>query len=324
MQSKTNPVSAIILAAGKGTRMKSDLLKVAHEVAGKPILHYVIESVMGVPVDRVFVVVGHQSEHIKSITVYPRLSFVLQESQLGTGHAVSQASLYFRPKKGETVFVLAGDCPLLRTETLANLLSAHRESNAAATILTARMKDPGSYGRIIHGKMGSVVGIREAKDCSPDELQINEINTGAYCFESEMLFKALQSVQPNNSQKEYYLTDVIGILHEWGHPVGSYCTDTPDEAIGINTRQDLAAINQIIYSRNNDTFMKNGVTIVDPRSTFIDSTAAIGTDTIIYPFSSVLGKSKVGRHCQVGPNACIQNGVVPDHSRVLPFKHLHS
>ena len=323
MQPRKKPVSAIILAAGKGTRMKSDLLKVAHEVAGKPILHYVIESVLGVPADRVFVVVGHQSEHIKSITVFPRLSFVLQEAQLGTGHAVSQAALYFRPKKNETVFVLAGDCPLLRTETLTNLLSAHSESNSAATILTTKMKDPGTYGRIIHGKMGSVVGIREAKDCSPEELQINEINTGAYCFESEMLFKALQSVKPNNSQKEYYLTDVIGILHEWGHPVGSYCSDSPDEAIGINTRQDLAAINQIIYSRNTETFMKNGVTIVDPRTTLIDSTASIGTDTVIYPFSSVLGHSKVGKHCQIGPNACIQNGSVLDYERVLPFKHVH-
>lgn len=312
-------LSAIILAAGKGTRMKSDLLKVAHHVAGKPIVEYVLDTVLGLGVDRVYMVVGHQADLIKNALPHPLVTFVTQVEQLGTGHAVMQVDGHFSPKPGDAVVVLAGDCPLIGSKTLRNLLTVHMESNAAATILTTMMDPPGSYGRIQRGKMGPVAGIKEAKDCSPQELEIREINTGVYVFNAVDLFDTLPELRTDNAQKEYYLTDVIHLLKAKGKSIEAYCTPDSDEAIGVNTRMDMAKINAIIYQRNNQILMQEGVTVVDPSSTFVDSTVSIGRDSILNPFTVIRGTTTIGTNCQIGPHAVLSNCQIESDTVVPPF-----
>ncbi|MFA5879978.1 MAG: sugar phosphate nucleotidyltransferase [Candidatus Margulisiibacteriota bacterium] len=294
-------LKAIILAAGKGTRMKSEFLKVLHEIAGKPIINYVIDTVKNVGIEEIILVVGHQAELVKKITDYTPLTYALQEEQLGTGHAVMQTEPYLTFNRDEEVIILAGDCPLISKETLTNLIATHKESNAQATVLTTIMEEPGSYGRILRGKMGTITGIKEAKDCTPEEYQIKEINTGIYCFKSNFLFEALKKITNNNVQNEYYLTDVIHILKAKGDAVAAYCTNNANEALGINTRMDIAEINKIVYRKNNLHFMKEGVTIIDPETTFIDSTAKIGRDTIIYPFSFIKGEIDIPENSIIEP-----------------------
>jgi bifunctional UDP-N-acetylglucosamine pyrophosphorylase/glucosamine-1-phosphate N-acetyltransferase len=302
--------------------MKSELLKVAHRVAGKPIITFVVDAVLEVPVQQVALVVGHQAETIRQMTQHERVSYVFQSEQNGTGHAALMAEPEMTRAEDETVIILAGDCPLIQTDTIRHLLDVHRETNAAASILTTRLPDPGSYGRVLRGRMGSVVGIREARDCTEAELKINEVNTGVYCFQSRLLFDALHQVRPDNSQHEFYLTDVIQILKTSGHAISAYCTPDSDQTLGINTRMDLARINQIIYQRNNQHFMQEGVTLLDPSTTFIDATVTIGRDTEIYPFSIISGHSVIGQNCRIGPHAVIQDSVLADHTVVLPFEHI--
>lgn len=307
-------VKAIILAAGKGTRMKSEMLKVAHSVAGKPIINYVIDTVKSLGVDEVILVIGHQAELIQEITSYANAKYVLQKEQLGTGHAVMQVEPILNLSQNDTLIVLAGDCPLIEADTLANLLDIHKESNSCATILTTIMDDPGNYGRILRGKMGTVMGIKEAKDCSPDELKIDEINTGIYCFQAKELFYALHQITNQNAQKEYYLTDVIHILKNKGDTIDAFCTNNVNEVIGINTRMDLAHINRIIYDQTHLRLMQEGVTIIDPATTFIDSTVKIGIDTIIYPFTVLQGKTNIGQNCAIGPFTFLKDKNIPNNT----------
>jgi len=304
-------INAIILAAGKGTRMKSELLKVAHKVAGKPIVEYVVDTVNELGSNQIYMVVGHQADSVQNLLPQKSIEFVLQREQLGTGHAVMQVSDVY-PNDNSTVLILAGDCPLIKTETLQSLVNMHLESNSAATILTTKMKDPASYGRILRGEMGTVLGIKEAKDCSEKELAINEINTGVYAFESSYLFENLKKLNTNNKQGEYYLTDIIHILKSIGEPINAFCVDDPDQAIGVNTRHDLAKSNQVIYQRNNHHFMTEGVTILDPTSTFIDSTVTIGQDTIIHPFTIIRGDSVIGNNCVIGSHNYLNNVTLGD------------
>ncbi|MCP4049707.1 MAG: NTP transferase domain-containing protein [bacterium] len=312
-------LTAIILAAGKGTRMKSSILKVAHHVAGEAIVNYVVEAVLCLGVDKVLLVVGHQSEVVKEITDKEHICYVTQEEQLGTGHAVMQTESYFDINSKGNVMILPGDCPLVEESTLRNLLAIHNESNASGSILTTRMNNPGNYGRIIRGEMGTVVGIIEAKDCSPEQKTISEINTGIYVFKIKQLFNALKKINTDNVQNEYYLTDIISIMKQAGEVISAYCTDDQDQAIGINTRMDQAKINEIIYRRNNDHFMAEGVTIIDPGSTFIDSTVKIGTDTIIHPFTVIHGHSVIGQHCTIGSHTYIADSVIKDREKIEPF-----
>jgi bifunctional UDP-N-acetylglucosamine pyrophosphorylase / glucosamine-1-phosphate N-acetyltransferase len=310
---------AIILAAGKGTRMKSDILKVAHRVAGKPIVEYVLDTVSSLGVDGVYMVVGHQAELIQSSLAHPKMTYVTQAEQLGTGHAVMQVAPYFQSNTTDSVIVLAGDCPLISEATLRNLLAVHTESNAAATVLTTMMDPPGTYGRIHRGKMGRLAGIKEAKDCTPKELEIREINTGVYIFNAKYLFAILPELSTNNAQNEYYLTDVIHMLKARGKSIEAYCTPDSDQAIGINTRMDMAKINAILYQNNNQILMQEGVTIVDPASTFVDSTVKIGRDSILNPFTVIRGETQIGHNCQIGPHAVLTDCQVDDNSVVPPF-----
>ena len=314
-------LSVIILAAGKGTRMKSEILKVIHQVAGKPIVNYVVDTVLKLGVHQIYMVVGHQAESVKRQFSSDLITFVEQKEQLGTGHAVMQVAPKLSPED-ETIIVMAGDCPLIQLETLRSLLEKHVESNSSATILTTNMDDPSTYGRILRGKMRTVIGIKEFKDCSNEEKEIKEINTGVYCFKKEDLVNSLKQINRNNTQNEYYLTDVIHILKDQGKHVSAYCTPYSNQALGINTRMDLAKISSIIYQQNNQYFMQEGVTIIDPATTFIDSTVKIGHDTIVYPFSMILGNTVIGKDCQVGPNAFVQNSTIEDHSLIPAFSNL--
>jgi len=228
---------AIILAAGRGVRMKSELPKVSHLIFGKPMIAWVLEAVKGLELDEVFVVVGYRSEIVKSECKEFGVTFVEQKEQLGTGHAVMQAAPYI---KDSLVIVLNGDMPLIKTDTLKEFISQHLRSKAAsATVLTATLPDPGSYGRIVRGRDERILKIVEQRDATEEELAVKEINTGTYCFNSRDLINALNEVKPDNAQKEYYLTDVIGILTEQDLPVYAHKAQDPNEVLGVNTLEEL-------------------------------------------------------------------------------------
>lgn len=308
---------AIILAAGKGTRMKSELIKVLHEVGGKPVLQWVIDSLLAFGVDAIYCVVGHQSEKIRNTIHHPKVSFIDQTEQLGTGHAVQIAIPHIHQDPDTRTLIVAGDCPLISSNTLTELLNSN--PNASVTILSTHIHPPGGYGRIKRANDGSVTGIKEAKDCDKDELSITEINTGAYLFQTGALIASLSKINANNSQKEYYLTDTIHILKNEGQEVAAYCTPNDHESIGINSRQDLALVNQHMYNIKRDQLMQNGVTLIDPPSIFIDPAVAIASDTIIHPFTTIKGASTIEAHCEIGPHAYIEDETITSHNRIPPF-----
>ena len=241
-------LAVIILAAGRGVRMKSDLPKVFHEVLGEPMLTYVLETVKKLAPQRIYLVVGHKRDLIMDYYKDWDLKFVVQEEQLGTGHAVMQAKPHLKDFSG-TVLVLAGDVPLLTNATLRKLIEYHLKKKAAATDLTAELPDAGNYGRIVRNKKGEIEKIVEKKDASADELRIKEINTGTFCFEKDALFEALAEVRPDNAQREYYLTDTLEILRQKGLPVHAFRAQDPSETLGINTKEELVAVEKILLAR---------------------------------------------------------------------------
>lgn len=327
---------AIVLAAGQGKRMKSKLYKVLHPVCGKPLVDHVLTVMENVQCERTVVVVGHGADAVKSY-LGERAEYVLQEEQLGTGHAVKQAKPLLEAEPGMTL-VVCGDTPLITEASLQKLMALHEEAKAAATILTAELDDPQGYGRVIRGEDGSVRKIVEQKDCTAEEHKQREINTGTYCFDNLKLFAALEQVRNENSQQEYYLTDVISILREQGETVQAYCTKDQAEAVGVNDRLQLAAAEQLMRERINRHHMLNGVTIIDPASTNIGPDVTIGADTVIYPGTVLGGRTTVGEDCVIGPNSEIHESqlgegvtvkhsvltgaVVGRHSSVGPFAYL--
>jgi len=242
-----NDLAVIILAAGKGTRMKSDLPKVFHEILGEPMLTYVLDSVAELKPQKTLLVVGHKRDLIMDYYKDRDLKFVIQDEQLGTGHAVVMAKPYLDDFSG-TVLVLAGDVPLLSAKTLKGLLDFHQKNKATATDLTAVLDDAGNYGRIVRNQAGEIVKIVEKKDASPEELKIKEINTGTFCFEAADLFWALAQVRPDNAQKEYYLTDTLEILRQAGKPIFAFTASDPSETVGINTKEELVAVEKHLLS----------------------------------------------------------------------------
>ncbi len=243
-----NNLAVIILAAGKGVRMKSDLPKVFHEILGEPMLTYVLETVMKLEPQETYLVVGHKRDLIMDYYKGWKLKFVTQDEQLGTGHAVMQAKPYLEDFSG-TILVLNGDVPLISEKTLRKLIDFHTKNKAAATDLTAVLPDAGNYGRVIRKESGEILKIVEKKDASPEELKIREINTGTFCFDKEALFLALAEVGAENVQKEYYLTDTIEILRKKGFPVFANRAQDPSETLGVNTREELISIEKILLSR---------------------------------------------------------------------------
>lgn len=295
----------IILAAGQGTRMKSKLYKVLHPVCGKPMVQHVLDQVSSLSADEVITVIGHGADIVKQ-KMNGQCEFVLQEQQLGTGHAVLQTRNILADKEGITL-VVCGDTPLLKAETLEALMDQHVKQNAKVTVLTAIADDAFGYGRVIRNHEGLVEKIVEHKDANEEELKVKEINTGTYCFDNRALFEALQKVTNENAQGEYYLPDVIGILKSEGQIVSAFTTDDFSESLGVNDRVALAHAEKVMRMRINEHHMRNGVTIIDPDSTYIEANVQIGQDTVVYPGTIIKGETQIASDCQIGPNSEIQN-----------------
>ena len=305
---------AIILAAGQGKRMKSKLYKVLHPVCGKPMVGHVLDTVGQAGVTRNIVVVGHGAEAVKSY-LGSAADYVLQEQQLGTGHAVKMAKDMLGKEEGTTI-VICGDTPLVTKETLEGLMELHESRGAAATVLTAHMDNPAGYGRVIRSNEGSVTKIVEQKDCSPEEDAVQEINTGTYCFDNAKLFAALDKVTNNNAQQEYYLTDVIGIFREAGETIEAYMTNDAAESIGVNDRVALSEAEGFMRQRLVRKHMLNGVTIIDPSSTYIGADVTIGSGTVLYPGTMLKGNTVIGEGSVIGPNTDIEDSTIGDNVTV--------
>lgn len=301
---------AIILAAGKGTRMKSKLYKVLHPVCGKPMVEHIMNRVTETAPNEIITIVGHGAELVKK-QLGDRSEYALQAEQLGTGHAVLQAEPFLKGKKGTTL-VISGDTPLLTSETLNNLFEYHQGKNASATILTAKADDPTGYGRIVRDHVGIVEKIVEQKDATLEEARIQEINTGTYCFDNELLFDALSQLDTDNAQGEYYLTDIIEILKKAGKNVAAYLTEDFDESLGVNDRVALSKANELMRARINHQHMLNGVSFIDPKATYIDDGVVIGAETVIEPGVYLKGKTVIGENCLITANSQITDSIIED------------
>lgn len=304
---------ALILAAGQGTRIKSDLPKVLHKVAGKEMVNHVIDTMRKSNIEDVNVIIGKGAELVKDKTASRKISYSLQEEQLGTGHAVKCALEFLKGKKG-TVGVFCGDAPLIKAETVVKLFEEHQENKNSATLLSSIVEDPTGYGRIIRNQ-NEVVKIVEHKDCNEEELLVNEMNAAIYCFDIEALLESLDKLSNNNNQGEYYLTDVIGILKSEGKRVGAVVIDY-DETIGVNSRVQLAEAEQILKNRINQRHMVNGVTLIDPNSTYIGDDVVIGKDTIIYPNNVIEGNTVIGERCLLYPNSRIKDSKISNNVEI--------
>ena len=304
---------ALILAAGQGTRIKSDLPKVLHKVCGKEMVNHVIDTMRKAKIDDINVIIGKGAELVKEKTASRNVSYSLQEEQLGTGHAV-KCSIDFLKNKTGVVGVFAGDAPLIKPETINKLFETHMENKNAATLLSSVVEDPTGYGRIVRDG-DEVLKIVEHKDCTEEELKINEMNAAIYCFDIESLLSSLEKLSNDNKQGEYYLTDVIGILKDEGKKVRALSIDY-EETIGVNSRVQLAEAEEILRRRINRRHMENGVTLIDPNSTYIGDDVEIGRDTIIYPGNVIEGNTKIGEGVLLYPNSRISNSIISNNVEI--------
>ncbi len=299
---------AVVLAAGQGTRMKSKLYKVLHPVCGKSMVQHVVDQLKPLNLSDLITVVGFGAEKVQE-QLGEDSRYVVQEEQLGTGHAVLQADDLLADKEGTTV-VVCGDTPLLTSDTLQNMLDHHEAEQAKATILTAHAEDPAGYGRVIRSGNGQVERIVEQKDASADEQAIQEINTGTYCFDNQALFAALKSVSNDNVQGEYYLPDVVEILKGQSETVSAYQTTNFAESLGVNDRVALAKAEKLMKQRINEQHMRNGVTIVDPDNTYISPDVKIGQDVVVHPGCVLEGETVVEDQVVLGPHSTITDSHV--------------
>lgn len=306
--------NAIILAAGKGTRMKSKLYKVLHQVCGKPMVAHVLDQLEGAKIDNIITVVGYGAETVEE-AIGTRAKFVLQKQQLGTGHAVMQAADLLADLDGQTL-VVSGDTPLFTADTFRKLFEYHTQRKAAVTILTSQAPDPTGYGRIVRNEVGIVERIVEQKDATEEEKAIKEINTGVYCFDNRKLFAALKLLKNDNAQGEYYLTDVIEILKGQGEVVTAYRMKDFDESMGVNDRIALARANQLMQARINANLMKQGVTMLDPATTYIDAGVKIGNDTVLEGNVVIKGHTVIGSDCYISAGSRIIDSTLHDNVTV--------
>ena len=299
-------VVAIVMAAGKGTRMKSKKSKLVHKIYGKEIIRRSVENVKRSGVNEVITVVGYQKEQIEEV-LGDSVKYAIQEVQLGTGHAVMQAAKLLEGKTGK-VLILNGDHPIMRPETLKNLVDESNKRGESATILTMVHDGVIPYGKIIHDTDGKIKEIVEHKDCNEEQVQIKEVNLGMYCFDIQELLKALKNLTNDNAQNEYYLTDVIKIMYDKGLKTGSIVVSDNAEVLGVNDRMDLQVLTKALQIRINTEHMKNGVTIEDINNTYIYDDVEIGIDTIIHPNTTIKSGVVIGEDCEIGPNAYIREG----------------
>ena len=299
-------IIAVVLAAGKGTRMKSNKSKLVHKIYGKELVTRVVETAQKAEVHDVITVVGYLKEQVQ-LVLGDSVKYAYQEEMLGTGHAVLQAEKYLKDKKGKVV-ILNGDVPILRPETLKNLIEKSIKNKEYATLLTAIYDNPKGYGRIIRDEGGNIKKIVEEKDATEDQSKIKEINAGIYCFDIQELLLALKELKPNNSQGEYYLTDVINIMNEKGLKTGAVIVEDNTEILGVNDRAQLEMLTRILRLRINQYHMANGVTIEDINNTYIYDDVEIGVDTVIHPNTTIKCGVQIGEDCEIGPNAYIREG----------------
>ena len=313
-------IASLILAAGKGTRMKSKLPKVLHKVGGKAMVERVLETVQSIGTNRDVVIVGFGGDAVQNY-LGERAEFVRQEEQNGTGHAVKMAQPVLGDYDG-TILLLCGDTPLVTKESLEALLEEHKNSGAAATILTAHMPNPTGYGRIIRNEVGSVVRIVEQKDGKPEELAVQEVNTGMYAFDSKKLWPCLDQLSDDNAQGELYITDVVGILVNGGDKVSAYMTKDFEESLGVNSRLQLAEAEAILKHRKNVELMTAGVTIIDPENTYVAPEVTVGADTILHPGTILEGDTVIGERCEIGPHTRLTN-VKVGNDTIIHFTYGH-
>lgn len=303
-------IATIILAAGKGTRMKSDLVKVLHPILGLPMLTYPIDlSLNKICAQKTIVVIGHQADRIKEIFKDSRITFAIQEEQLGTAHAVLKALPYISEFYG-TVLILCGDVPLIKKETIISFVETFYENESIISVLTAVVEDPTGYGRIIRNPQGWLERIVEEKDAKEDEKQIREVNTGIYCLKSSFLKEGILEIEKDNAQNEYYLTDLIEIARKKGLRCSAHMIANPIEAIGINTRIDLAVANEVLRKEKLRELMLSGVTLIDPNTCYIEAMVEIGKDTIIYPNCMIQGRTRIGERCIIESNVKIMDSKI--------------
>lgn len=331
-------LTAVILAAGQGTRMKSKLPKVLHKVCGVPMVEQVIRIVRAAGFDKCIAITGFKEELVRECLSDKEICFAHQEEQLGTAHAVMQAIPFIKENRDGYVLVICGDTPLLREETVRGLTEACSSNDAAASILTAVMDDPYGYGRVLRDADGNMTSIVEQKDGTPEQLAVNEINTGTYVFKTGELLDALQLVDNKNAQGEYYLTDVFEILIKAGKRVVPVAAEDSDETMGVNSRIQLSKADRVLRLRKAEALMEAGVTIIDPEHTYIGQDVEVGQDTILYPGTILEGKTSVGRNCSIGPDTQLTEVVcgngnhlnrvyahecsIGDHNDIGPFVHL--
>lgn len=299
--------SAIVLAAGKGTRMKSALNKVMHPVSNKPMIGHIVSNLKKANVDNIVVVVGHGAQSVKNF-LGNDVGYALQEPQLGTGHAVMCAK-DLETFDGDTI-ILCGDGPLIQTETILKAFEENKDN--ACTVLTGILASGERYGRIVRNSDGHVEKIVEAKDCNEEELKINEINTGIFCFKNKLLFESLKEIKNENAQNEYYLTDLVEIFKRNGQSVNAMVVEDPEETMGVNDRLDLAKAQLWMKRHVNKKHMLNGVSIIDPENTYIDVDVEIGEDSVIYPNVHIQGNSVIGKNVTITPNSFLLNAVIGD------------
>lgn len=306
----------IILAAGEGTRMKSLLPKVLHLICGKPMLAYVLDLAKKIKLTNTFAVLGHKKELFKDLLNEYKVKTIYQEKLLGTADAVNRAKNALKNFTGN-ILILYGDQPLLSEETLEKLIARHAESDASATILTANVENPFGYGRIVRDNYSRIRAIIEEKDATGEQRNKGEINTGIICFKKEPLFKAIAKIKPNNAKKEYYLTDAIRIMADEGLLIEYLSIDDSKEAQGINSKGDLAIAYDFIRKKIINEFMDEGITIVDPNTTYIDCDCDIGEDTVIYPFTIIERGVKIGKFCSIGPFCHLRGQTVVDDNATI-------
>ncbi len=325
------PLSAVVLAAGEGTRMRSSVPKMLHPLCGRPMLLHVLDTLAALPLERLVIVVGHGAERVTK-TVHEQLAteipieFVEQRVQRGTGDAASVGLTAFADTldADDDVLVLTGDVPLLRSDTLAALATEHRLTDAAATMLTVELEDPTGYGRIVRDERGGVLGIVEQADANDDQLGLTEVNPSIYCFRRAYLAPALRRLSPENAQGEYYLTDVVSVLRSTGHPIVAVAGDDASETMGVNDRAQLAAAESVLRARINDAWMREGVGMTDPTRTYIDMSVELEPDVQLLPGVILEGRTAIGAGSVIGPDCRLVDTIVGERvviqqpSRVSP------
>lgn len=322
-KSSNQKLDALVLAAGKGTRMHSNLPKVLHSIWDRPLLGHVLDTLHGLGIRKPCIVVGYEAEQVKKFLSQEKpTQTVLQKPQKGTGHAVMVAERSL--KNAKEVLIWPGDMPLLKKETLQIFLKQHRAENAAVSVLTCRQPNPFGYGRIVRDSHGNFISIREEVDASDSERKINEVNTGIYLFNRKALFEALSEIQPNNQKGEYYLTDTIEILRAQNQNVQACCIAQAEEAVGVNSKRDLSAAARLLTDRIIDKHLEQGVNVISPNDTWIAPNVKIGSGTVIYPWTWIESGVTIGADCQIGPFAKIRGGSkVGDESIVGNFVEIN-